>query len=753
MNASQSQFLFGNDSLIFEGLLERGGGWAQGWVWMPAEPARRLTVEIMLGDQAVAAGVANLQRNDLAAGGRGDGRYGFHIALAIDESQEFHARIANSAFRLPSVVQKSDRVGGSVSRGAVDQAFGLTIKGWCWAPAEPGRTVAVRALLEGREIATATADEFRADLVTVGIGEGRHAFVLHLPPELADGRMHAISLESEDGQALMGSPVEIQAMPQGPRAVLAETRRALHEGRTSDAQQSLTLIGAYLERVEELLPQSLPWRDYEKWRPARPQPKAPEPPLVKGGLTLLSDPPGTVALLDDGADLLPGALACACAIFRKTDADILYGDAEQMTPLGLMPWFRPDWSYDLFLAQDYLRGLVLMRSDLLKTLPPSVSRTDVLMRAVEAARPGRIHHLPEVLARLGPTPPESSASLTAVADHLARRGVTGAVIEGLANGAGRRIHWPIPNPAPGISLIIPTRDRLDLLKPCIDSIRRLTRYPAYEIIVVDNQSRDADTLRYLAEGRASGAFRVLSYDAPFNFSDMNNQAAKMARGAILGFINNDVELITPDWLEQAAALLARSDVGAVGAKLRFANGMIQHAGVTLGIGGLAENAFQHLHADEPGYFGRTQVAGNYAAVTAACLFTRAESFAAIGGFDAANLPVAFNDVDLCLRLGERGLSIVWTPHIELYHHESVSRGRDASEERQARAFKEEAYMRQRWREILLNDPWYNPNLNLDGRPFTGLAFPSRHRWDGIVSSNFRLDVRSRNEAARVDFEY
>lgn len=711
-----SHLLFGNETLTFEGILEQvGGGWAAGWVWMPAEPERRLTVEIVQNGQAVAAGVARLHRGDVAASGRGDGLYGFSIALTGDESGPIHARIANTEFQLPTAAVAADAT-LAPSRGAVDQAFGLTVKGWCWAPADPRRVLSVTALLDGQPIGTAQAGEFRADLVNAGIGDGRHAFVLHLPLTLADGQTRPIALETEDGRALMGSPVEIQAIPEGPRAVLEDAIDAVQTRQMDRAGQSLTLLGAYLDRVEELLPQSLPWRDYERWRPAHPVPAA-EPVPRDYGL---------VALLDEGTELLPGALARACQVMRDSGADLLYGDAEAETPLGLMPWFRPDWSYDLFLAQDYLRGLVLVRAELLRDLAPGATLPATKIRAVERARTGAILHLPEILTRLRAPAADAESWRAALDGHLARRGAA-AKVERLSADR-RRIHWPVPSPAPLISLLIPTRDRLDLLAPCIDSIRRLTRYPAYEIIVIDNQSREPETLRYLTEGQAAGAFRVLPYDAPFNFSAMNNEAAKIARGAILGFVNNDVELISPDWLEQAAGLLARPEVGAVGAKLRFANGMIQHAGVILGIGGLAENAFQHLHAEEEGYFGRTQVVGNYSAVTAACLFTRAESFAAIGGFDAANLPVAFNDVDLCLRLGERCLSIVWTPHIELYHHESVSRGRDASPERQARAFKEEAYMRQRWRAILLQDPFYSPNLNLDARPFTGLAFPPRRRW-------------------------
>ena len=719
----QPHLRFGNDTLIFEGVVERlGDDGVTGWVWMPTEPARRLSVEIAMGDQTLAAGVARLPRDELSASGRGDGFYGFNLPLPAGNKSEMHVRIANSAFYLPVSATAEQGPAELVTRGAVDQAFGLTVKGWCWAPADATRVISVMALLDGEVVATARADEFRLDLANAGIGDGRHAFVLRLPFSLADGKLRSVSLASEDGRLLMGSPVEIQAMAEGPLAVLEDARNAIAAGEPSS--HHLDLLGLYLERVEELIPQSLPWRDYEKWRPAHPASGSPEPSLATDRLILLED--GIVVLLDSGTAPLPGAVTRACAVFRESDADLLYGDAEAVTPLGLMPWFRPDWSYDLFLAQDYLRGLVLFRPALLEHLPASATPADIKVAAIERARPGAIRHLPEVLTRLTAPASDSKAWLTAIDAHLTRR-APGGHAEILSSG-DRRVHWPVPSPAPGISLIIPTRDRLDLLAPCIESIRRLTSYPVYEIIVIDNQSRDPETLRYLAGGQAVGAFRVLPYNAPFNFSDMNNRAAQIARGAILGFINNDIELISADWLEQAAGLLSRSEVGAVGAKLRFASGMIQHAGVILGIGGLAENAFQHLHAGEDGYFNRTHVAGNYSAVTAACLLTRAEAFAAVGGFDAANLPVAFNDVDFCLRLGERGLSIVWTPHIELYHHESISRGRDASEERRARAYKEEAYMRQRWRGLLLQDPYYNPNLNLDARPFAGLALPARHRW-------------------------
>ncbi|HYE50823.1 MAG TPA: glycosyltransferase [Azospirillaceae bacterium] len=729
-------------SLEIEGYLESyDGRTVVGWAWLPGEPAARIVVEVLVDGVQTVAGVANLHRLDVEETGRGDGRYGFRLPLVLTSAGTVTARAANTGILLHGALRVGDA--GALDPaaptpwdGRVDAVRGLTITGWCWRPAEPDAHLTVEAVLDGRTVATATADRFRGDLVTGGIGSGDHSFDLDLPLWLADGVRRLLTVQVQGGGQLVGSPVEVAALQEGPLPLVDQLREAFPGPPPPEAEAALGLLGAYLRQSEALLPRSLPWSEYPAWRAAMFPRSAPASPAGEGldrlaagtAVLLPGEPEAVVAVLDAGAELLPGALARARAVFAETQADILYADAEVDTALGLLPWFRPAWSYDLFLAQDYTRGLLLLRPSLLARDARVTSLADLKMAAVEAAAPGRIHHLPEVLVRLRSGEADGSAWLGTVASHLRRRGVAGSVVPLDAGATRRRVHWPVPDPAPLVSLIIPTRDRCDLLVPCIESIRRLTTYAPYEIIVIDNQSREAETLAYLRAGAATGAFRVVHYDAPFNFSAMNNRAAAQARGQILGFINNDVELISPDWLQEAVGLLARPEVGAVGARLRFANGMIQHGGVVLGVGGLAENAFQHLHAGDEGYFGRTQVAGNYSAVTAACLFCRAETFAAFGGFDAANLPVAFNDVDFCLRLRERGDLVVWTPHIELYHHESVSRGRDASAERRARAYKEEAYMRQRWASVLLRDPYYSPNLNLDRRPYTGLALPPRQPW-------------------------
>jgi GT2 family glycosyltransferase len=246
-------------------------------------------------------------------------------------------------------------------------------------------------------------------------------------------------------------------------------------------------------------------------------------------------------------------------------------------------------------------------------------------------------------------------------------------------------------------------------------------------VIVDNGSVQAATADYLTSIAADPRVRVIRDDRPFNFSALNNTAARAARGEILGFVNNDVEVIGPDWLEEMVSRLCQPDVAAVGAKLLYGNGTVQHAGVALGIGGVAGHTGKGLHRLEPGYFGELQLARSVSAVTAACMLVKRAAFEAAGGFDEADLAVAFNDVDLCLRLRQAGLRIVWTPYAELYHRESASRGSDAVlVSKRQRFLKEHALMRRRWRDVLDRDPYYNPNLSLATERLA-IAFPPRVR--------------------------
>ncbi|SNR86912.1 Glycosyltransferase, GT2 family [Azospirillum sp. RU38E] len=724
-----------------------------GWACWPDAPERPILLLAVVDGLPRAACLANLKRGDLIAAGIGNGYHGFRVALRLVPGETVRLISPHNGQPLLPAFTYQDELNLPVDaedqapsdHGNIDQVQGSVIKGWCWQPGEPSRHLRVSALVDGVVAAQTIANEERGDLVEAGIGIGDHAFTLEMPYGLLDGRKRQVEITAEGIGRLHNSPVSFCSTDQGPNQLLARLIDAIPEERRAELAGNCQLLTAYLEATAVTHPRSIGWAQYEDWlRATRAmQAAAPEPVLVwtAEGITpqdcalRYQGPAGDMlVLVDGGVRLHPGALDRARLVFEQRDADFLYADAD-MVQAGQppRPWFRPDWNYDLFLAQDYTRGLVLIRASLFADgiIPPSLPA--IKMAALERARTDRILHLPEVLASIEQPAENAALWQEIVAAHLRARGFGGAGVAPHPRWPDlRTIHWPRPAMTPPVSLIIPTRDRLDLLRPCIDSILSRTRYQSFEIIIINNQSREAETLAYLEQGQRLGWFRVMTYDAPFNYADMNNRAADLARGAVLGFINNDVELITPDWLGEAISLLSRPEVGAVGARLRFANGMIQHAGVILGTGGLAENAFQQYHVDDEGYFGRTQVAGNYSAVTAACLFCRRQDFLNIGGFDAQNLPVAFNDVDLCLRWRQKGLLMVWTPRIELYHYESVSRGRDMSPDRKARSDKEMHYMRNRWYRQAMADPYYNPNLNLDGRPFRGLALPARHQWGGPV---------------------
>ncbi len=268
-----------------------------------------------------------------------------------------------------------------------------------------------------------------------------------------------------------------------------------------------------------------------------------------------------------------------------------------------------------------------------------------------------------------------------------------------------------------MSIVICTRNQYKLLETCIRSITSITRYPRYEIIIVDNGSDEARTLDYLAQlPLQDERVRVIRDDSPFNYAALNNLAVAQAQGELVALLNNDIEVIHADWLTEMVGHALRPEVGCVGAKLLYPDDTVQHVGVLVGPGkdapdAIAAHYLRGIPAKAPGYANRAIVAQQLTAVTAACLVIRKATFLSVGGLDAEHLAVTYNDVDFCLRVGELGLQNVLTPHAVLYHHESVSRGRDASSKNKARFLPELAYMQRRWASQLQCDPCYNQNLS------------------------------------------
>ncbi len=450
------------------------------------------------------------------------------------------------------------------------------------------------------------------------------------------------------------------------------------------------------------------------------------------------------ALLDQDDVVAAEAFAyVALEIDRDTNAGLIYSDEDKIDAAGARfdPFFKPDWNPELFLGQNYISHLGVYRAELLRSIGgfregmEGSQDYDLALRCLERLRPSQIRHIPRILyhwrAIAGSLAQEAEAKLyaskaarQAISEHLLRKKIRARVEACPESSISHRVIYELPEPGPLVSIIIPTRDRLELLQQCLTSLRERTEYPATELIIVDNGSVDTETQEFLRGLESQNSTRVLRDDGPFNFSRLINRGAAASEGSVLAFLNNDLEAEEPAWLHEMVSQAVRERVGAVGARLWYPNGTLQHGGVILGLGGMANHAFRGMPRGEEGYFRRAWLQQNCSAVTGACMVVRKELFVRVGGFDEVNLPVNFNDVDFCLRLTAAGYASVWTPYANLIHHESASRSQRQSEDEQALFRKEATYLRDTWGRELISDPFYNPNLSLM-LPGFELAYPPR----------------------------
>ncbi len=438
---------------------------------------------------------------------------------------------------------------------------------------------------------------------------------------------------------------------------------------------------------------------------------------------------GFVAVLPPDARLAPHALfEIAAELAAHPETDLLYTDEDRLDRTGRRrdPLFKTAWSADLLLGQDALGDLVMVRRSALSRaggLGDVAAAHDRALRLAEAIAPARIRHIPAVLVHRSAAPGPRAADAGAVARHLRRTGRTGTVVARLSGGR-LRVLRPLPARPPLVSVIVPNRDAAGLLAQVTSAVLERTDYPAIEMVIADNGSTDPAALALLERLAADARVRVVSLPGPFNYADLNNQAVRHARGEVLVLLNNDVDVIDPGWLQEMVSHAVRPEIGAVGAKLLYADGRLQHGGVALGVSGVAGHIELLAARDAPGYGDRLALTRDVAAVTAACLAMRRDVFDAVGGLDARNLAVAYNDVDLCLRVREAGWRVLWTPFAELYHLESASRPFDLAPAQLARYQREVAYMHRRWGDALRHDPFYGENFSLrDG--FHTLAAPRR----------------------------
>lgn len=741
-----------------------------GYAYDPSDLQQRLVVQLFVDGNPMQIAVANEFEPSLSSDGAGDTCFGFTFALpaGVAASATYvEARVANTGETIGQVVdlrQDPDLDRQLPALRGVRWIGGLRFCGWL--PAIGPNAPKVTASIDG----VAVVEAFARTWNQVGDrGEAIKAipaFELHLPERFADGRVRSVCIRDETGEDLPGSPLTFVAFKDGLQNAIASLANV----------DSERLRG---ELFDQLIPASLPLSRYASWlerfppETTRAETAGPVSVVLVGRgddeasiaslqhqsrinwvAVGVSDAPDLLSF--DGEDLfqfsvgddgaasdvfvfapcgvrLEGhALESFVAAFAANpEAVVAYADYAISGATGEQwPILLPAFDYERMLEQG--SGACLFatrRAHLEKVLP---ARPDNLYRLFQelvglGEHRSAVVHLPGSFGLL----PELDASVasqvlaSATAAHLDKRGIAAAVTVRPAD-ASPSVRVSRHAEPQRVSVIIPTRNHAALLRRCLETIAPAVERLDAEVIVADNDSSDGETLEYLASIDGAEA-TVIRAPGPFNFSRINNLAARAAKGDLLCLLNNDVEALDDTWLAEMVSRIAEPDVGAVGATLLWPSGIIQHAGVVLGPGLGASHAFTDRMNDDPGYAGMLSVARECSAVTAACLLTRKADYLAVGGMDEMAFPVNFNDVDYCLRLRARGSRIVVTPDARLLHLESASRGTDQRSDKAARMQRELRMLRARWLETIVNDPYYSPLLSLDPIPYSALAWPPRHR--------------------------
>jgi O-antigen biosynthesis protein len=437
-----------------------------------------------------------------------------------------------------------------------------------------------------------------------------------------------------------------------------------------------------------------------------------------------------VVSLKPGVILSPEALAeVILRLNQNPAADLIYADDDQINQQKMLgaPWFKPDWCPDLLLCRNYLGSFVVCRRSLIETIEGfrngygKAYDYELILRISEQT--DQIEHIPRILShrpvfRRDQLNSSESETVKAIADTIQRRGEPGVVTTNLQFPELHTIRYQLKERSL-VSIIIPTKNLGDLLNKCLESIFNTSTYPNYEVLVIDNGSDEADSLRAIAnwQERQPDKLRSLRLEEPFNYSRLNNYAVEQSQGEYLLFLNNDTKVITADWIEAMLEQAQRPSIGAVGALLLYPDDLVQHAGVILGVTGIAGHSHRHFPVSDSGYNHLIRSTSNYAAVTAACMMCRREVFQQVGGFET-QLAVAYNDVDFCLKLRQRGYQNIFLPHVSLYHYESQSRNQEDTPQKQARVQQEVEYMQKKWSDLIARDPFYSINLTREQEDYS-----------------------------------
>ncbi len=513
-------------------------------------------------------------------------------------------------------------------------------------------------------------------------------------------------------------------------------------GRSAFAR-SLAALSAQLYREFEIIvpesdietPRDLPEELEDRFRVVRAAPTAAEAVNVALGVAT-----GELFIVIDAGDALaPHALYLAArTAIDHPNLQLIYNDEDELLPDGdrVRPFFKSAWNPELILAFNYIGKAFFCRADIVRSIGGARAATgaawrwDLILRAAERTAPAAIGRIPFVLYHEAEPDArrrrEIAAASAAVEEALARRTQAATLV---VDRGWLHLKRRLPDLPPHVTIIVPTRDRCDVLRPCIEGLLRRTNYPSFDVVIIDNCSREEETIGYLRELGREPRVSIVTYQDEFNFARMHNKVIPLVRGDVVALLNNDVEVIGADWLEIMVAHALEAQVGAVGAKLYYPDGRIQHAGVVIGLGGAAGHLFHRCDRVDIGPPALLMAPQDVSAVTAACMVLRRSVFAEVGGFDET-LAVDYNDIDYCLNVRERGYRVIWAADAELYHLESATRGTDYASPDARDAARRERFLRDiarfkaKWQRIIDADPCYNPNLTLEF-PGRSLAVPPR----------------------------
>ena len=749
----------------------------QGWALDPSKPDLRLVVEIYIDGNSVAFAKAGEFHPGAQAG---DDFNGFAVQLReswLSGAKTISARIANQQEWLDGTIQLPAPSPAEPAPAAsqVWHTGGLKVSGWAFDPADPNRAVTV-TVRKGTEIlATVTADRLHHALAYKT--SRKHGFELDLPWALADGKEHTLEVQNDLGQPLSGSPLTLCCWPEGLEALLRSNAASIGD------EAKVELLAKVARHQELLLPKSAGFHHYPEWFEVFQKPEPLNPMLASAcGVLIISDGDvqmdaasqlsirqqrypaaaievadssdvvsGLKRLLEEGCDsiipIMSGDRLAAHALdhlipLLEDGAAWAYGDCDCDGFAGerSAPWLKPVWDIDLFIGADvFSPGAIFAARTLEQAIDSAQSALHSSAMDWHTVLAGvalitdhselTVIHLPKVIYHRHfsrPTTPADALRCEvreAAMAWLVACLSTGASVEPVQGFPGLlRARWPLPKDLPKVSIIIPTRDQVKLLRTCVEGVLTGTDYPNLEIIIVDNDSSDPETLEYLEELKERRVV-ILAYPFSFNYAAINNRAVEIACGEYICLLNNDIEIISPEWLSEMMSNGLKNGVCAVGAKLLWPSRMVQHGGVVLGVNGVAGHAGYSYKDEDAGYLGLNQTVHRGSALTAACLLIKKDVYLSVEGMNEKCYPITFNDVDLCLKMKKAGHHLIFTPFAKLIHAESASRGKNNDLSKISRAAREQEKFAAKWSEILLNDPHYSPSLSLDALsgPYRGLC--------------------------------